>query len=284
MEEHAFGGDRFKLACLLPPPQHRTGLPKLADAPGFRAWSRQDIMAALAAKPCGLRPRQFAGPRWIVNQMQVGSCCSAATTGALRRSATLTGAAAVPPLNWEFLYAQVNGGSDRGSLLVDNNRAVRTTGVPVLTDRHRMNVDIYKGSYAAADYTAAAEYRARDVYECDTEDELLTLVLSGQGAAVVAVSVGANFNSLDRDGFPPVDGGPGNHAVGICDADLVNGEPALWMYNSWGLNWGMGGDYAGHCLLSWNRHLARTVPYHKFFVILSDDIKSQNDAAPTVAA
>jgi len=89
------------------------------------------------------------------------------------------------------------------------------------------------------------------------------VVLSGQGAAVVAVHVGSNFTNLDSNGIAGFANGPGNHAVIVQDVELVNGRLLFDMPNSWDVNFGD----EGHAYLTWVGHMAQTVRYHGFFFV-----------------
>ncbi len=266
----------FKLGCNPQPYGVKSGMPKLSDA--IRIWTRQEIMDFLKTKPVKLRRKQFAGKDWIKNQGQIGSCNACASTGVLRRAAALNGVNSVPDLNWEFLYAQINGGSDNGSQLADANKELLTVGVPELTQSHRFNRDIYKQNYKQSDYDEAKKWRAERTFEIHTEEELATLVLGGTGAADVAINVGNNFMNIDSNGCPGASSGPGNHAVGVQDVELVDGRLLFDSFNSWDLDFGDN----GYMYLEWNRHFVHTIQYHGFYAVLAVDVKSQDDSSPVV--
>lgn len=261
-----FDGATYKLACTPPPAGFQCGIPPLSAA-GFRTWTDDEIMGFLRTKAPRQRRLQFGGE--VVDQGQVGSCNAAATTQALVKAMRLTGAGAVPRLNWEFLYSLINRGVDQGSHLSESARAVRDVGVCPWKDRHQFNRHIFANHFTPEDTRDAADYKAGSIFRITTWQELATLTLSGQGAAVVAVHVGSNFNSLDGAGYAGASSGPGNHAVQVCDVDLVNGRVAFDMENSWSKRWGQG----GYCYLDWDRHLAPTVRIHDFFAILSANAK-----------
>ncbi len=183
-------------------------------------------------------------------------------------------------LNWEFVYAQINGGSDQGSQLVDGKNEITSIGAPPMKPDHQFNKAIYKQYYKQADYDEAKNWRAELSYNISNEEELATLVLSGTGAADVAVNVGNNFMSFDRYGCPGASAGAGNHAVGVQDVELVDGRLFFDMFNSWDLDFGPDND--GHCYLEWNRHFVNTIRYHGFYATLSTDTKVISDTAPVV--
>lgn len=275
LPEIDFKGQTFKLGTLLPPTFPDT-LPKLSDVPGYRQWTRQEIEDAIRNKPVKRR-QQFAGPNWIVNQSNRGSCNPCAGVGASRRTMALVGRNDVPLLSWEFVYAQLVDGNDQGSMLDDGMKVLQEIGAPPLDPaKHPINAHIRKRDYSAEEMRDAANYRGTNCFVADDELDLATLILSGQGAGVVAVHVGNSFMSMDANGFCGASNGPGNHAVGVQDVEIINGELAFDMFNSWGMNYGD----AGHAYLSWKRHMTQTVKYHRFYAILS--ASNPGDGAPAV--
>lgn len=256
-----FAGETFALGCNVPE-HYPTALPSITTAPGFRVWSKSEIIEAIKAKPLARR-KQFAGEQWIVNQRNLGSCNAAASVGALRRVMAMTGRNEVPLLCWEFLYAQINGGRDQGSLLVDGMAALVEHGAPPLdTAKHPIGKHFKASQFDAADHEAAKAWRAEACFAIDDELELATFILAG-GAANVAVHVGNNFTQLNSQGFAGASGGPGNHAVVVDDVTIIDGELAFDMPNSWGLNFGDD----GRAYLSWRHHFRNTVGKHRFFSV-----------------
>ena len=261
-DEINFGGETFKLGCNLPP-TFPDKLPKLASSPTFRTWSKTEILDAIKNKPIKRR-EQFAGHEWVLNQRNLGSCNAAAAVGALRRSMALNGRNAIPQLCWEFLYAQINGGKDQGSMLEDGMIAIQEIGVcPLDLAKHPINQHFKPGQFDAADKAAAAAWKAESCLQIDTEQELATLVLSGQGAAIVAVHVGNSFMNLNSLGIAGSSNGPGNHAVLVDDVEVIDGELVFDMTNSWDLNYGE----AGRAYLTFARHFKQTIIHHGFYSI-----------------
>lgn len=247
---------------LLLPPTYPAALTPLRDPPGFRVWDRNEILDAIKNKPIKRR-KQFAGREWILNQGQLGSCNPAAQCGVARRTMALAGRNDIPQLSWEFSYAQLVDGNDVGSMLADSREEGLRLGMPPLDlTRHPLNRHFRKRDYSAEDYANALNFRFEKAFSISTPEELATCLLSGQGAAVVAVHVGGSFTRLDRDGICGTDPGPGNHAVCVDDVELINGELAFDMANSWDLSFGD----EGRGYLTW-RHFVQTRPYHEFYTI-----------------
>lgn len=248
----------------LVPPVKGSSLPLLSAAPGFKVWTRSEIEEAIKLRPMKRR-EQFAGKDWILNQANRGSCNAAAATGALRRTMVLGGRNDVPQLAWEFLYAQINGGQDNGSMLDDGMNAITRIGIPLLNlQKHPLNRDILKSKYTPEEYAQAKEWRAETCYQTDDPLELATAILGFNAAGVVAVHVGSSFTSLDKNGYVGVDHGPGNHAVGVSDVELINGKLAFDHNGSWGVDMH---DH-GYGYLDWDAHLAQTSRNHQFYVII----------------
>lgn len=262
--EFEFGGETLRCGTL-EPDTLEDGVPLLSTAQGFRVWSRQEIEDAIRKKPRKRRD-QFRGTEWIINQGQVGSCNFAAAVQAKRRNMVITGRNDVPQLSWEFGYALAVDGRDNGSTLDQSFRILADYGSPVLDlNRHPLNRHIAKRFYTAEDYASASQYKFEDRFRINTQEELATLILSGLGVAVVAVHVGRTFTSVDRDGFCGADSGMGNHAVLICDVEIINGQLAFDHAGSWGTR--MHQD--GYAYMTWDRHFAQTYRHHPFYAVIS---------------
>lgn len=259
-----YKGQTIRTGCLVPA-VNTSSLPLLSSAPGFRTWTRNEIEEAIKKKPYKRRDFFKADQGWILNQANRGSCNCAAATGALRRVMVLGGRNEVPQLSWEFLYAQLVDGDDRGSMLDDGMVALGKTGIPPLDlTRHPLNKHIRKRDYSPEDYAQAQGFMAEQCYQVDDPLEMATLLLSGQGAGVVAVHVGNNFVNLDKNGYAGVDRGPGNHAVCVDDVEIINGKLAFDHAGSWGP--GMHAD--GRAYFDWDAHLKGPNQYHKFYAIV----------------
>ena len=128
------------------------------------------------------------------------------------------------------------------------------------------------------EYRDALKWRAGVTVEIHSEMELATLVLSRSGGVVVAVDVDNSFMTLNRDGICGGGRGPGNHAVHVDDVEIINGELAFDMANSWGLNFGDN----GRAYLTWNRHFSNTFRNHQFFAIMGSSYDSLRDEGPAV--
>lgn len=259
------GGEERRLGLLQPPPGYESDVPLLTAVPGFQTWSRQQIEDFIRAKPYGKRRNIFT-PEWMQDQRSWGSCNACATAYVERKAQFLRGRHDTPMLNWEFCYAQINGGRDNGSLLKDGMAEAQSTGMPILpaSANGKGQGRIYKSHYTPADYEAAKANRTTKAVAVNDELTLATAVLSGF-MAVVAVHVGNSFQRIDGNGFAGSDSGAGNHAVHVDDVEIVNGELAFDHQGSWGTSM----HDNGRAFLSWRRHFATTSQYHQFWVLMS---------------
>lgn len=205
------------------------------------------------------------GPEWIYNQGSIGSCNGCAGAKALQRQRFLAGQPDLD-LSGEYLYSRINGSRDVGSMLDDGMVELRDNGVAPWKPRHAQK--FRERDFTAEDMRDSTRFKGVECFGVDTEFELAAGVATGF-TAVVAVHADNGFMRLDTNGIAGGGRGPGNHAVGVDDVKIVNGELVFRMFNSWGTNYGDNG-YAG---LTWKRHFATTNQYHYFYLIraVNDD-------------
>lgn len=269
-------GDYRQLGCILSNNPRRAMA--TMESAGLRTWSKNEILDAIKGRPAKSRDI-FEPSKWLEDQKQRGSCCPTATTAASRKAAFYAGLSDIPRLSAEFLYAQVNRGQDNGAILSEAEQAIKTVGQIVRDDsKHPFNRDILAKNYSPEEYRDALKWRAGVTVEIHSEMELATLVLSRSGGVVVAVDVDNSFMTLNRDGICGGGRGPGNHAVHVDDVEIINGELAFDMANSWGLNFGDN----GRAYLTWNRHFSNTFRNHQFFAIMGSSYDSLRDEGPAV--
>lgn len=236
---------------LMAPAERGTELPLLRET--YPLWTTEQIMHV--ARP----GRALFDADWIGDQGEVGACNGFAGAGALERARWLRGLPRVP-LSGFGLYAAINGGRDRGSMLDDAMRRLLLHGCPpaeLVPDG-----EWRKDRIPEAAWQAAGEYRAQKCYGIDTEEELATAV--GCGFPVI-VAVQASGAGVDAAGVVQWDGGPGNHAVLIDGLRRRQGRWEYDMANSWTTGWGEG----GRGWLQWERHLTGPLRYHYFYTVPS---------------
>ncbi len=186
------------------------------------SWKKVDLSAFLPA---------------VKDQDGIGACNAFATieaTEAARKQAGLKYVRLSPG----YLYGNINGGSDSGSLLEDglswmmDHGTCSTATVPDLDWRHR----------PASAATEAKSYKVVEAYVCPDFDAMASALQQGF-FIVEGLMWYDNFNP-DRDGWLPARGagGVGGHA--LCGYGLVqrNGVWGIMTRNSWGPSWGVGGN------------------------------------------
>lgn len=223
--------------------------------------------------------RRFDSRFWIIRQRN-SDCQGQATAGALGRSCYQRGGPKIR-LSGEMVYAQCNGGRDRGSLLDDGRKVIS---------------DPIKGGTCPADMTDLSQWhwsemsqQARDARKrfvaplclrVDTELELASGLARGF-IGVIAVNAGGQYSRLDANGVRGASGGMGNHATGAQDVRVKGGQLQFDEFGSWGLE---NGDQ-GCAWVTWERTLQYTVNYHAFYLVCAgiDDPLAINPPKPRPA-
>lgn len=149
-----------------------------------------------------------------MDQGQIGSCATAATTGATLLIREFSGQEFVD-LNWLSIYPFTNGGRDRGSNIDRNLVQARDVGIlpfsvwPTKTD--------WKTKPSAQLMSEhASNYRIDEFFDIATIEEVMSALVYG---------------------FPVVYGWKGHSCVLIALKDLTT----AYYLNSWGADWGDNG-------------------------------------------
>lgn len=250
--------------------QYRTGLVKpdspsvFASVPVFEQrvepWTQAALVDYCASKERVRSRERFA--KLIRSQGRRGSCNGYAGAKGLER-ARLRRYLDWIELSGEGLYAQINGGADNGSLLVDGmNAIVNAPGVPRAAD---VPYEEYRREYISPEAWARA-VRGFELYQVQTEAGLATALASGYDC-IVAVHVTNSWTQLTTGGYVPAQNGVGNHAIGVDDViyDTRRGVFGFDHYGSWGTDI----HEQGYALLTWEGHLRETVKHHGFYAIRS---------------
>ena len=243
---------------------------KTTFAPKMVSTSTKTEIIDLIQKPTRIAKRDIFLPSWIRNQEDRGACNGFAAAQALQRALWLAGEEKTI-LSGEFLYSQMNGGRDVGSMLDDGMDLLLSTGAPPYKDRHRRK--FRPSDFTAEDFRDAANYKAFEIYGVDTELELAEGLAKGF-VGVVAVHANNNFMRLDSNGIAGGANGPGNHAVGVDDVTIKNGELCFDMFNSWSTNYGDN----GRAYLTWKKHFTQTSRNHYFYLIRATKANKSDDS------
>jgi hypothetical protein len=229
----------------------------------------RSTIEGLIKDPSRVKAADMFGPEWIYNQGSIGSCNGCAGAKALQRQRVLAGQPNIE-LSGEYLYSRINGSRDVGSMLDAGMEWIQSNGVAPWRPQHAQK---YRSrDFTAEDVRDSVRFKGLECYGIDSELELATGIALGF-TAVVAVHATNNFMRLDANGIAGGGNGPGNHAVGVDDVKIINGELVFRMFNSWGKSYGDNG-YAG---LTWNRHFKTTNKYHYFYLIRSVNDDTQDN-------
>jgi C1A family cysteine protease len=242
---------------------------KLSFAPRYSPVASKAEIVDLIQSPTRVKKRDLFGASEIKDQESLGSCNGFAAAGALQRALWLAGRDK-ENLSGEFLYSQMNGGRDAGSMLDDGMKLIKDVGAPPYKDRHRLK---YKSSdFTPEDFRDANERKAFEVLGVDTELELAEGLAKG-AVGVVAVHANNSFMKLDKNGIAGGANGPGNHAVLVDDVTIKDGMLCFDHANSWGLNYGD----QGRAYLTWDKHLKQPNQYHYFYLITAARTTNTDD-------
>lgn len=180
---------------------------------------------------------------YVHEQNGIGQCNADATAALIEFTRSRQGLLAVK-LSAADLYARINGGRDRGSLLEDAIREVMDNGIGTAdTSGLLWKAGSYKGP---APTTERARFKVLEAYLCPTFDHCFSAVLQGFG--LVSGIMWYDNYTPDADGWLPPRGagGAGGHAIfGYKPTKLVQRAVTygIWHQNSWGDGWGKNGRF-----------------------------------------
>ncbi len=232
--------------------EHDSGLPALHAGGAPRALAalpspREHRVPAFASRYATL-PRSAWQPRdvrWlelgIWDQGQIGACGG---FGACRQFAIAHRLAGHAPRKFSpwFVYASVNGGFDRGSVVSDLMETIQANGVCL--DEQVPNGEFLLSRIGAEARKTARRFRARECYALANFDEACTAWQLGC-AVGIGIDVGTRFQP-DAEGFlPDQRGQAGGHYMGTEGMLFARGQWWLIVANSWTAKWGKN----GYCFL-----------------------------------
>lgn len=234
-----------KLARLEPTSEHKK---MRAARTNIQSWRQQNGLQGLVdEKDWVIKDnRSIFDSRFLVNQHQCSGCTGFSDACAEMKVQYMSSGNLVV-FSGAFVYAQINGGRDDGSVITDAMVANQQVGQIPLSMFDIPNLEFRGRPQDLSQFTAqAAPYKA--TFDLTVGDWLEAMTAIQMGFVVqLPIQVGSNFESFDQYGACGFSNGSGNHSVHVDGAILLpNGMWALTMMNSWGA-WGPNRD--GRCLL-----------------------------------
>jgi hypothetical protein len=173
----------------------------------------------------------------IKDQDGIGACNAFATVDTVETAYAIN-RIECPPLSTGYLYGNINGGRDQGSMLEDAIEWMQTHGTCKASTVGML--DWKKSQWPAGAAEEAKQYRVLEWWTCPTFEHVVSAILRG-----FAVNIGVmwgNSDNPDADGWLPdsVRGG-GGHSIMRCSVEHRGGIWGVGGKNSWSEKWGKKG-------------------------------------------
>lgn len=234
-------GKKRKLGWVGPSPEHsrkmragRNSIRTLREAKGLppviprNQWRAVDYVSGLINE--------------LINDQKSSSGCTGwSAAGALGRMRVMRGYPFLK-LSGAAIYAQINGGRDDGSNIIDSMRTLENVGTCLEAE---MN---YPKIYQDQIPSGKLRYKEDVVVTLDDSDECATALQMGI-LPQVPIRVFNGWDKFNGDGVAKVSKGTtGNHSVYLAGLEFIGGNWMFRMVNSWGPRWGPFKD--GTCRLT----------------------------------
>jgi hypothetical protein len=227
--ERAFGN----VALFDGPPAFMAGWPVYGQADAAPLVPRDHWPALIAQAGDG--PEHPCLPP-VHDQGRLAQCNADATAAAAEFCRAVQGLNHVQ-LSPADLYARINYGNDRGSLLED--AMAEATGVGIGTARTCGL--LWRPGMTLASLAERARFRVLECYVCPTFEHLMSAVLSG--FAVISGVMWYERYQPDARGWLPAlgEGAAGGHAIMGYKPAMRGKAFGIWHQNSYSARWGLGG-------------------------------------------
>jgi hypothetical protein len=253
-----------------------------------------DLKKLLTKEERLARRKRFS--KWVINQHRIGKCTTSASVGGMYQIEDNDGVSHVPYAdNW--MYANINGGVDRGSALVHAMQFIMDKGncprfLDVNGKQYRIGDNVVSLRSIPDDVEKEAakqslKRRAFEAFRVPKRDfkvfcRTLATAFARRQPVVFAMHVGQGFTRL-RNGFVVPSRGQGNHAM-LLQAGEWRGSSVEQvtpeLRNSWGPSadpiygptvggWGEGGfglctmEDAFECIRNHDYYVLTSVKYHE---------------------
>ena len=177
--------------------------------------------------------RSMFGPEFINDQKSSSGCSGWSGAQALMRLRRMYGMS-FQKLSGAFLYSQVNGNKDNGSVILDVDNVLTRDGTCLESEFNFPK--IFDRDVPPNARKTAERFRLLQSLTLDTFDEAATATILGF-VVCYPLQVGSNFEKFDN-GVAGYAKGYGNHAVHGFGLVNVNGIWCLETGNTWSRTWG----------------------------------------------
>lgn len=182
----------------------------------------------------------------VKDQDGVGACNAFATVTAVEACRAQVGLPYVR-LSPGYLYGNINGQRDDGSLLEDSLSWMLSKGTCLASTVPELAWK--RSQWPARAAKEAEDYLVLEAYLCPNFDAAASAIQ--QGFFVIEGLMWADGDNPDRDSWLPsrASGNTGGHALCGCGLEKRNGEWGIVTRNSWSEGWGK----AGNCVIPESR-------------------------------
>lgn len=172
------------------------------------------------------------GTEFILDQKSTSACTGFSAASGMMRQRHLRGQP-FHRLSGGSVYAQINGGRDNGSNIIDSMNAVERKGACLESEMPLPKI------FTRDMPGAGTWFRESVAVTVDTFDEIATAILMGM-VPQFPVQVGNRYGKFDGDGFAGFDNGYGNHSVHGAGLKWFANRNAwgIAQPNTWGVSWG----------------------------------------------
>ena len=177
--------------------------------------------------------RETLGKQFIVNQKSSSGCTGFSAAHLLMRLRALRGMS-FKVLSGAFVYSQINGGHDNGSVIVEALSTLTEVGTCLREEFDLPN--IFDKQVTTQARKTASRFKLAKGITFDTFDEAATALQMGF-VVQFPLQVGGNFEKFSN-GIAGYSDGYGNHSVGSDGMDFIAGKWVLDVPNTWGEVWG----------------------------------------------
>lgn len=180
---------------------------------------------------------QFFDDKFINNQHDCSGCVGWSAAGAEMATRAAMGME-FEKLSGAFIYAQINGGRDQGSMITDSMRAAKQYGYCLESEFNYPK--LFKNQIPKSAYESAEKRQSTNAVVITTDEEFFTAIQLGFFPQF-GVNASGRFGQFDSNGVCGITKGYANHSVYARGMKKINGVWCPYMPNSWGM-WGPFGN------------------------------------------